>query len=311
MSGAGVHAALAGDPGVAQVLGSTLPDWAEQALGPAVRIVVALLAGALARLLLHRLIDRLAEQVAAGRGGLSSIERLAPAAVILNNGPLAAARREARARAIGSVLKSVVTGLVAGVVALMVVQEFYDITPLLAGAGILGITLGLGAQSLVRDFLAGVFMIVEDQYGVGDTIRTGEVTGVVEAVGLRVTRVRDDDGGIWYLRNGDIQRLGNLSQGSGRAVVQLAVGYGEDLDRVRELALRTAREVLADPGLAELVEGEPAWAGVQRLGPSAVQVQVEVRTRAGQDAAVARALRAGIAARLAAEGVRTGEPVVE
>jgi small conductance mechanosensitive channel len=276
-----------------------------------VRILVVVLAGALARLLLHRLIDRLAEQVAAGRGGLAAIERMAPAAAVLNNGPLAAARREARARAIGSVLKSVVTGLVAGVVVLMVVQEFYDIAPLLAGAGILGITLGLGAQTLVRDFLAGVFMIIEDQYGVGDTIRTGDVTGTVEAVGLRVTRVRDDDGGVWYLRNGDIQRLGNLSQGWSRAAVQVAVGYGEDLDRVQALALETAREVLADPGLAELLDGEPAWSGVQRLGPSGVQVQLEVRTRAGQDAAVARALRAGIARRLAAEGVRTGEPVVE
>lgn len=296
---AGAVGALAGDSRLTELV------------GPAVRILVVVLAGALARFVLHRLIDRLAENVAQGRGGLAAIERMAPAAAVLNNGPLAAARREARARAIGSVLKSVVTGLVAGVVVLMVVQEFYDIAPLLAGAGILGITLGLGAQTLVRDFLAGVFMIIEDQYGVGDTIRTGEVTGTVEAVGLRVTRVRDDDGGVWYLRNGDIQRLGNLSQGWSRATVQVAVGYGEDLERVQRLALETAREVLADPGLAELLEGEPAWTGVQRLGPSGVQVQLEVRTRAGQDAAVARALRAGIAGRLAAEGVRTGEPVVE
>jgi moderate conductance mechanosensitive channel len=304
-------AALAGDPGVAHVLGTTVPDWVDRALGPAVRIVVVLLAGALVRFAVHRLIDRLAEQVAAGGGGLAAFDRLAPTSAILSHGPLAVERRQARARAIGSVLKSVATGLVAGVVALMVVQEFYDIGPLLAGAGILGLTLGLGAQSVVRDFLAGIFMIIEDQYGVGDTIQTGDVTGTVESVGLRVTRVRDDDGAIWYLRNGDIQRLGNRSQGWSRATVQVAVGYGEDLDQVRRLVLETAREVLADPGLAELVEGEPAWSGVQRLGPSAVQVQLEVRTRAGQDAAVARAVRAGIARRLAADGIQAGEPKVE
>lgn len=298
----------AGHPDRLGALTVRLPDRLEQASGPAARIVLVLLAGALARFLLHRLIDRLAEQVATGRGGLAAIDRLPPASAILAGGPLGSARREQRSRAIGSVLKSVATGLVTGVVVLMVVQEFYDIGPLLAGAGIVGIALGLGAQSLVRDFLAGIFMIVEDQYGVGDVVEVGEVIGTVESVGLRVTRVRDENGTLWYLRNGDIQQLGNRSQGWGRAVVQVCVGYGEDLDRVGRLILDSAAELNTDQELAAALDGQPILAGVQDLGSIGVQVQVEIRTKAGQDAVVASALRRRIVDRLAREGVRTGEP---
>ena len=298
----------AGHPDRLGALTVRLPDRLEQASGPAARIVLVLLAGALARFLLHRLIDRLAEQVATGRGGLSAIDRLPPASAILAGGPLGSARREQRSRAIGSVLKSVATGLVTGVVVLMVVQEFYDIGPLLAGAGIVGIALGLGAQSLVRDFLAGIFMIVEDQYGVGDVVEVGDVVGTVESVGLRVTRVQDENGTLWYLRNGDIQQLGNRSQGWGRAVVQVCVGYGEDLDRVGRLILDSAAELGTDQGLAAALDGQPILAGVENLGSIGVQVQVEIRTKAGQDAVVARALRRRIIDRLAREGVRTGEP---
>jgi moderate conductance mechanosensitive channel len=291
-----------------QLLTRQLPAWLDHATGPLIRIVLVVLIGAVARFLLHRLIDRLAEQVATGRGGLAAFDRLPPASAILSNGPLSAARREQRARAIGSVLKSITTGLVAGLVVLMVVQEFYDIAPLLAGAGILGITLGLGAQSLVRDFLAGIFMIVEDQYGVGDVIETAGTVGTVESVGLRVTRVRDDDGATWYLRNGEIQRLGNRSQGWGRAVVAVDIRYGQDLDRVQQLMMDCARQLAAEPELRPALAGDPTFSGVTELGPAAVRLQVEVRTRAGRDATVARTLRRRIVERLAGEGVRMGEP---
>ena len=160
----------------------------------------------------------------------------------------------------------------------------------------------------MRDFLAGIFMIVEDQYGVGDVVEVGDVVGTVESVGLRVTRVQDENGTLWYLRNGDIQQLGNRSQGWGRAVVQVCVGYGEDLDRVGRLILDSAAELGTDQGLAAALDGQPILAGVENLGSIGVQVQVEIRTKAGQDAVVARALRRRIIDRLAREGVRTGEP---
>lgn len=124
-------------------------------------------------------------------------------------------RRVQRAETIGSLLKSVVAVLVAVITIMYVLQNLnVNIAPLLTSVGILGVALGFGAQQLVRDFLAGIFITIEDQYGIGDVIETSEVVGVVESVGLRITRVRATDGAVWYLRNGEILRVGNRSQGT-------------------------------------------------------------------------------------------------
>jgi small conductance mechanosensitive channel len=122
-------------------------------------------------------------------------------------------RRRLRARTLASVLRSLTTAVIAVVVGLMGIQELgYSVGPLLASAGVVGVALAFGSQSLVRDVVSGIFMIVEDQYGVGDLIEVGQTTGTVEAVGLRVTRLRAEDGTVWYLRNGEILVVGNRSQ---------------------------------------------------------------------------------------------------
>ncbi|NKX49443.1 mechanosensitive ion channel [Arthrobacter deserti] len=124
-------------------------------------------------------------------------------------------RRIQRADTVGSILKSVVSIFVTGMVIIMVMDTFkLPIAPLLTSVGIAGVAIGFGAQQLVRDFLSGIFITIEDQYGIGDTIVTSEVVGKVEAVGLRVTRVVDEEGVVWYLRNGEILRVGNRSQGN-------------------------------------------------------------------------------------------------
>jgi small-conductance mechanosensitive channel len=124
-------------------------------------------------------------------------------------------RRVQRANTIGSLLNSVVSVLVAVITIMYVLKNLnVDIAPLLTSVGILGVAIGFGAQQLIRDFLAGIFITIEDQYGIGDIIETSEVVGEVEAMGLRITRVRADDGAIWYLRNGEILRVGNRSQGT-------------------------------------------------------------------------------------------------
>jgi small-conductance mechanosensitive channel len=124
-------------------------------------------------------------------------------------------RRVQRANTIGSLLNSVVGVLVAVITIMYVLQNLdVNIAPLLTSVGILGVAIGFGAQQLIRDFLAGIFITIEDQYGIGDTIETSEVVGIVESMGLRITRVRADDGTIWYLRNGEILRVGNRSQGN-------------------------------------------------------------------------------------------------
>jgi small conductance mechanosensitive channel len=124
-------------------------------------------------------------------------------------------RRVQRAETIGSLLNSVVSLVVVVIVAIYVLQTLgVNVAPLLTSVGILGIAIGFGSQQLIRDFLAGIFITIEDQYGIGDVIETSEVVGVVESVGLRITRVRAEDGAIWYLRNGEILRVGNRSQGN-------------------------------------------------------------------------------------------------
>jgi small conductance mechanosensitive channel len=124
-------------------------------------------------------------------------------------------RRVQRANTIGSLLNSVVGVLVATITTMYVLRNLdIDIAPLLTSVGILGIAIGFGAQQLIRDFLAGIFITIEDQYGIGDVIETSEVVGTVESMGLRITRVLAEDGTIWYLRNGEILRVGNRSQGT-------------------------------------------------------------------------------------------------
>jgi small-conductance mechanosensitive channel len=124
-------------------------------------------------------------------------------------------RRVQRANTIGSLLNSVISVLVAVITIIYVLKNLnVDIAPLLTSVGILGVAIGFGAQQLIRDFLAGIFITIEDQYGIGDVIETSEVVGEVEAMGLRITRVRAEDGTIWYLRNGEILRVGNRSQGT-------------------------------------------------------------------------------------------------
>ena len=124
-------------------------------------------------------------------------------------------RRILRARTIGSLLNSVASVLIAVITIMYVLKNLdVDIAPLLTSVGILGVAIGFGAQQLIRDFLAGIFITIEDQYGIGDVIETSEVVGTVESMGLRITRVRSEDGAIWYLRNGEILRVGNRSQGN-------------------------------------------------------------------------------------------------
>jgi hypothetical protein len=123
------------------------------------------------------------------------------------------ARQKERARTAGTVLKSAMNGAIWLITLTMVLSEFgLNLGPLVASAGIIGVALGLGAQTLVRDILSGIFMLIEDQYGVGDEIDVMDVKGVVESVGLRITTVRSTDGSLWYLRNGEILKVGNKSQ---------------------------------------------------------------------------------------------------
>ncbi len=200
-----------------------------------------------------------------------------------------------------------------GVVAFFIVLGMLgiDLTPLLASATVIGATIGFGAQALVRDYLSGFLLTMEDQFGIGDTVTVGSVTGpgtitgVVEDVSLRVTRIRAFDGTIWYVPNGDIRELANGSRGWARAVVDLPVPAGDAarLDRLRDLAGDAARSVAASPRFAAACTEPPEVVGMVSADADHCTLRVALRTVPAQHAALERALREAMVARLAAEGL--------
>jgi small-conductance mechanosensitive channel len=278
--------------------------------GLAVLGILAL--GLVARWILHRLIGRLVKRAENGvlpdRVAKAPMGRSAEGTAAALD-PVGATRRVQRAQAMGSLLKSIVTGLVGVITVIMVLSEIgVDIAPLIASAGIVGLALGFGAQTLVKDFISGVFMIFEDQYGVGDVVDLGEAVGIVEAVSLRVTRLRAVDGTVWYVRNGEISRVGNQSQNWARAVLDISVAYHEDLARVRGILTDVAHDLWTDEEFQGTVVEEPEVWGVEDLAADGVAVRVVLKTAPLEQWRVARVMRERIKARFDHEGIEIPFP---
>ena len=181
----------------------------------------------------------------------------------------AAARRNPRATALGSVLSNAASVTIFGIATAIILGELgVNLAPVLASAGVLGIAIGFGAQNLVQDFLAGIFMLLEDQYGVGDVIVVGNISGTVEGVSLRLTRIRDVSGVVWHVRNGTIQQAGNECQGWARTVIDYPVSIGRDIPQVRELMLATAIEMWQEPEWNGAILEEPQVWGSRRYRPT-------------------------------------------
>ena len=219
-------------------------------------------------------------------------------------------RRAQRARSLGSLLKSITTTVVFGIAFVMVLSELgINVAPILASAGVLGLAIGFGAQNLVKDFLSGVMMMIEDQYGVGDAVDLGEAIGTVEHVGLRVTRVRDVDGTVWYVRNGEILRVGNQSQNWARTVLDVNVSYERG---PRAGCARCSQEVAHglwdDEDYKDVIIEEPEVWGVQALTPDWVTVRVTLKTAPLEQWGVAREMRERIKARFDHEGIEMQLP---
>ena len=218
--------------------GSDRAAWvADWLIGKPLALIGLFLLGLVVRWILHRLVDRLVKRAETGvlpaRVHRMSLGSLGAGRSAGSQELAVANRRVQRAKTMGSLLKSIVTGIVVAVVGTMMLSEIgVNVGPIIASAGIIGIALGFGAQSLVRDFLSGIFIFIEDQYGVGDVVDLGEAIGSVEAVTLRMTRLRDVNGTVWFVPNGQILRVGNQSKNWSRAVIDVGVGYGEDLARV-------------------------------------------------------------------------------
>jgi len=206
--------------------------------------------------------------------------------------PLANARLVQRTRTMASVLNNFITWTVFVLALTMVLSELgVAIGALAAGAGLVGAGIGFGAQSLIKDLISGLFIVSEDQYGVGDTVNLGEISGTVESVGLRVTQVRDVDGILWYVRNGEIIRVGNHSQGWSRAVVDVALDYGVDLEKAKAIIDGVAARVATEPHNTGKVMGEPEVLGVHLLTGDQLVIRVVQKTKFGKSDDLARDLR--------------------
>lgn len=223
---------------------------------------------------------------------------------------LMAQRRRARAEAIASLLRSVTSAFVVGIGVLLVLAQLnINITPLLASAGVIGVALGFGAQSMVKDYLSGIFLILEDQYGVGDVVDLGPVVGTVEEVSLRITRVRDMSGVVWYVRNGEVLRVANRSQGWTLAIVDVQVAYDENLDRVRDLVEAVADDMDQDPQYDDMLLDKPAFAGVENVSSESVTIRVTAKAAPEKQVATTRAIRERLKLTFDRAGVKMPAPM--
>jgi len=208
-----------------------------------------------------------------------------------------------RTRTMGTVMRNMITWSIGVISTSAILSELgISMSALAAGAGILGAGLGFGAQSLIKDLISGLFIVFEDQYGVGDTVNLGDITGVVESVGLRVTQVRDFDGVLWYVRNGEVIRVGNQTQGWSRAMLDIALPYGADVTGAQALLLEVAKKVATEH--ADLVIDLPEAWGIQVLNGNQVVVRVVQRTKSGKSDEVGRALRLAAKTALDKAGIK-------
>jgi moderate conductance mechanosensitive channel len=267
--------------------GDPLLDYAVQPATALLVLAVAWVANRLVRRAIRRLVATMSQD-----GGLAALR--APSA-LARTGEIPSLRRVQRAETVGALLSSVASFGIWTLAGLMALGTLgLDLGPLIAGAGIVGVAIGFGSQNLVRDFISGIFMLLEDQYGVGDVVDAGPATGTVEGVGLRTTRLRDVNGTLWHIPNGEIRRVGNRSQGWARALVDVEVAYSTDLDDATGTIEQVAHAMYVDNHWASKMLEEPEVWGVEELGPDGIRVRLVAKTRPLEQWKVARELRARI-----------------
>ncbi|WP_307624112.1 mechanosensitive ion channel family protein [Streptomyces sp. V3I7] len=253
-------------------------------LAMGLRILLIVVIAAVLRVVVRRAITKLIDRM---NRTVQAVDNTALGGLLVH-----AERRRQRSQAIGSVLRSVASFLILGTAALMILATFQiNLAPLLASAGVAGVAIGFGARNLVTDFLSGVFMILEDQYGVGDQIDAGIASGEVIEVGLRVTKLRGENGEIWYVRNGEVKRIGNLSQGWATANVDVTVRSGEDLDKVKATLDDVAERMSKQEPWNEILWGPIEVLGLDSVQIDSMTVRVTAKTMPGKAVAVERELR--------------------
>lgn len=273
----------------------------ETLINPGLTILLVLfIAGVLSRLVkraIRRGVERMKEPEST-RGGRRRARKSAAADTTES------VRRAQRADALGNVASSLTGVVIWSVAVIMALGEIgLQLGPLIAGAGIVGVAVGFGAQDLVKDFLSGVFMLIEDQYGVGDIIDVGEAAGIVEGITLRSTRLRSIDGTLWHVPNGEIRRVGNMTQEYSRALLDIGIAYGADIDAAIDIIDRVAVDLSMEPDWGQLFLDAPSVLGVENLGPDSVDIRLLVKTHATEQFDVGRELRRRIKYAFDAAGI--------
>ena len=282
--------------------------WAATAdflLGAPLRILLTVVLAWVARYLVHRAISSAVDKALARR----EATRAKRDHHGRDRGAAAGERYRQRMKTTGSLLRSIATFVIIILTVLTVLSLLHiPLAPLLASAGVGGVALGFGAQSLVRDYLSGVFMILEDQYGVGDYIDAGEAVGTVEEVTLRVTRLRDLDGVVWYVRNGEILRVGNRSQGWSTVMVDLPFSYREDTARVIGIIRDQVEHMDRDPQWHTVLREAPSVLGVESITGGTVTVRVFATCAPNENWGIQREIRRRVKEAFDREGV-AGPPI--
>ncbi|MFD1722529.1 mechanosensitive ion channel family protein [Amnibacterium endophyticum] len=264
-------------------------DWTTAWWGKLIMIALIVIIALVVRAIAHSAIRILVNRIVTGAKRRQKVEDTQA----LLHSPVSAARTVQRTRTLGSVLNNIVSFVVVVIALLSVVTV---INPQITGAfslitAALGAGLGFGAQNLVKDVLTGLFMVADDQLGVGDIVDTDLATGIVEAVGIRVTQIRDVNGVLWYVRNGELTRVGNRSQGWSRAIVDVTVPKNVDVEAVQQQLLHAAKAALAGPEWRRVVSDVPELWGMEGVSGDGIVIRVVVRTHANARDDVAWSLR--------------------
>ncbi|MEA2217891.1 MAG: moderate conductance mechanosensitive channel [Solirubrobacteraceae bacterium] len=281
----------------------TLAEIADVVVGTPLTIVLIALGAVIVNRLVARVIERGLRSLSTGivHERMTAVRRRTPGAVLQT--PETSLRAEQRIMALTSILRSVAGFVILLLAGFMVLSALgVDVAPLLAGAGVVGVALGFGSQSLVKDFLSGLFILAEDQFGVGDVVDLdGDVAGTVEAVSLRTTRLRSADGTVWHVPNGAIVRVGNKSQHWSRALLDVEVDADADLDHAEHVIARVAGALYdAREDILEL----PEVRGIEKRGEDAVAIRLLVKTLPSDRDAVSSELRRRLTEEFAREGIR-------
>lgn len=287
-----------------------LADWfLDRPLRMVLILALAWLAARIGRRLVSRFANEVAERSARQRRTEVEENPLLRRVSRLAHHKQQTARTERRAVTLGTMLESLVSIVVWTTASFLILGEVgLSLGPLIASAGIVGIAVGFGAQSIVRDFLAGIFVIVEDQYGIGDVIDIGEAVGTVEEVGFRTTQLRDISGVLWTVPNGVIQRVGNFSQIWSKSVFDIEVGYDTDIDEAMVVIKTVLDEAWHENEETATIIEEPEVQGIQSFGESAVVIRAVVKTDPAEQWAVARLIRGRLKKALDEAGIEIPFP---